>query len=89
MENVLRRHSRYLAPILEMKMVMTFDEPVLLISKSGLLTASYYGSLADRHGRRLILLLSSVGSLMMLIWMVAICMHQRRSTADVVRRHIG
>ena len=70
-------------------MVITFDEPDLLISKSGLLTAAYYGSLANRSGRRLILLLSSMGILMMLVWMVTICMHRRRSTPNAVRRHIG
>lgn len=57
-------------------MIMTPRELISLISKSNFLTAVYYGSLADKHGKRLVLLLSSVESLMMLIWMITMCMHQ-------------
>ncbi|EED16509.1 conserved hypothetical protein [Talaromyces stipitatus ATCC 10500] len=39
----------------------------------GLLTALWYGSVADRYGQRLVLFLSLTGSLMGLVWIVFVC----------------
>ena len=38
-----------------------------------LLTAIFYGRLADSHGRRLILFLSCLGSLCSIIWIIFVC----------------
>ena len=38
-----------------------------------LLTAIFYGRLADSHGRRLVLFMSCLGSLCSLIWIVFVC----------------
>lgn len=40
---------------------------------AGLLTALWYGSVVDRYGRRLVLTLSLSGSVLALLWLVAIC----------------
>lgn len=39
----------------------------------GLLTAIFYGRLADRNGRRIVLLLSCSGLLCSLVWMIVVC----------------
>ena len=39
----------------------------------GLLTAIFYGRLADRNGRRIVLFLSCFGLLCSLVWMVVVC----------------
>lgn len=40
----------------------------------GLFTAMWFGSLADRHGKRPILLLAMVGEVCSLVWLLLVCM---------------
>ncbi|RMZ90263.1 hypothetical protein DV736_g2530, partial [Chaetothyriales sp. CBS 134916] len=40
---------------------------------AGLLTAIYYGRLAERKGRKHVLLLSSSGMILMFVWVVVVC----------------
>ena len=45
----------------------------MLMLSPGLLTAVYYGRLAERKGRRHVLLLSTCGMILMFAWIVAVC----------------
>lgn len=40
---------------------------------SGLVMAVFFGSRADKHGRKPVLLLSFTGELLALVWVVTIC----------------
>ena len=48
---------------------------ICLNSLPGLLTAMFYGHISERHGRRLVLLLSISGHLIMRLWIVTICLY--------------
>lgn len=50
------------------------DAPVLLKVSLGLLTAPLYSSIADRYGRKVVLLLGCIGDLLALVWIMIICM---------------
>jgi MFS family permease len=46
-----------------------------LDSLAGLITAFFYGSIADRRGRQTVLFLAGLGYLLMLIALISICMY--------------
>lgn len=60
-------------PEIQMELATVFGIKTALDAMPGLLTASYFGSLADRIGRRPVALLSSIGELLALLSSLGIC----------------
>lgn len=60
-----------------------------LTSIPGLLTAIFYGFVAESYGRRKVLLLAITGVLLTLLWIVAVCSYpekvQRRPKLTIAR----